>query len=189
MSTIKRWFSKSLPVGVAVIVAGALISMGCSAVAKQKFDPGASGPQMIVEPAAISLGIAKLTSTPVAFRGKGFEAEDSVFINLLNVEKNGKTVNVPVAEAEVDANGNFTAKIGKLVKISELLRAKLGSNKKMETIIIITQPTIAPGTYTARAESMVSDRTAECKLVIKKPSIFDRIKDWIGGLLGKIEKK
>ncbi len=69
------------------------------------------------------------------------------------------------------------------------MRAKLGSNKKMETIIIITQPAIAPGTYTARAESMVSDRTAECKLVIKKPSIFDRIKDWIGKLLGKIEKK
>ena len=76
-----------------------------------------------------------------------------------------------------------------LVKVSELLRAKIGSNEKMETIIIVTQPPMPEGVYTAKATSMESDLTAECQLVVKGPSLMDRFKDWIGGLLGKIVKK
>ena len=165
-----------------------LVFAGCAAAPKG-FDPGISGPQMIVEPGAISLGVATLTKTPIFFKGKGFQPGDSVFINLLGVKKDGKSVDVPVADGNVGKDGLFTAKVGTLVKISEMLRARLGSNKKMENIIIVTQPPMPPGVYTARAVSMESDKTAECKIVVKAPSFMDRFKDWMGGLLGKIVKK
>ena len=165
-----------------------LVLVGCAAAPKG-FDPGVSGPQMIVDPAAVSLGVATLTKTPVFFRGKGFDPGDSVFIKILGVKKGGKSVDIPVADGNVDKDGLFTAKVGTLVKISEILRAKLGSNKKMENIIIVTQPPMPPGVYTARAVSMESDKTADCKIEAKSPSLMDRFKDWMGGLLGKIVKK
>jgi len=162
--------------------------MGC-ATAQKEFDPAIKGPQMIVEPETIRLGVAKMTKTPIVFKGKGFQPEDSVFINLLGVKTDNKANDVPIADGNVDKNGNFTAKVSTLVKVSQLLRASLGSNEKGENIIIVTQPPIPAGEYTAKAISMESDKRAECKLVVKGPSILDRIKDWIGGLLGKIEKK
>lgn len=79
--------------------------------------------------------------------------------------------------------------MGTLTKISDFLRAEIGSNKKLENIIIITRPPMPLGTYTARAISMLSDREAECTLKVKGPSLIDRIKDWIGVKLGKIVKK
>jgi hypothetical protein len=36
---------------------------------------------------------------------------------------------------------------------------------------------------------MISKQTAETKLTVKGPSIIDRVKDWIGGLTGKIKHK
>ena len=167
--------------------------MGC-ATAQKEFDPAFKGPQMIVEPETIRLGVAKVIDTQIVFRGKGFQPEDSVFINLLGVKTKDKVGDIPIADADVDKNGYFTAQIGGdqtslMVKIGVLLRAKTGLNKKGKTKIIVTQPPIPEGVYTLRAVSMDSDKTAECKLTIKGPSILDRIKDWIGGLLGKIEKK
>jgi len=70
-----------------------------------------------------------------------------------------------------------------------LLNAKLGSNKKLETTIIVSQPPIAPGTYTARAVSMESDKIAVCKLVIEAPWGLDDFKDWVGKKKGKIVEK
>ncbi|MBW1857413.1 MAG: hypothetical protein JRI42_03930 [Deltaproteobacteria bacterium] len=69
------------------------------------------------------------------------------------------------------------------------LRAKLGSNEKMENIIIITNPPMSAGAYTARAVSMLADKKAECTLNVKGPSLIDRLKDWLGVKLGKIVKK
>jgi len=89
----------------------------------------------------------------------------------------------------VGKEGTFVAKVGILVKVSELLMTKLGSNKKMETVIIVPQPPIPEGVYTARAVSMESDKTAECKLGVKGPSMMDSIMDGLGGLLGKIVRK
>ena len=177
------WFKGGL-----IFVLVTLFLWGC-ATAPKEFNPNIRGPQMIVEPETIRLGIATLKDTPIIFKGKGFLPEDSVFVELMGVKKNDKMVNVPIADGDVDKEGYFVAKVGTLAKISELLRAKLGSNKKMENIIIITQPPIPEGTYTARATSMESDKTAECKLVIKGPSFIDCFKDWVGGLMGKIVKK
>ena len=165
-----------------------LIFLGCASTPKE-FNPNIRGPQMIVEPETIRLGIATLKNTPIVFRGKGFQPGDSIFVELLGVKKKGETLNVPIADGNVDKAGYFTAKVGMLVKVSELIRAELGSNKKMETIIIVTQPPITEGTYTARAVSMESDKKGECKLEVKGPNLLDRFKDWLGGLLGKIVKK
>ena len=161
---------------------------GC-ATAKKEFDPNVTGPQMIVEPETIRLGVAKLMGTEIVFRGKGFESDYSVFVQLLGVEKKGERVDIPIADGNVDQKGSFTAKVGMITKLTDLLRAKTGMNDKMESVLIITQPPIPEGVYTARAVSMKSDRKAECKLTIKGPSCIDSIKDWIGGLMGKIEKK
>ena len=161
---------------------------GCAAV-KKEFDPNVAGPQMIVEPETIRLGVAKLKGNEIVFRGKGFEPDDSVFVQLLGVEKKGKRVDIPIADGNVDQKGFFTAKVGIISKMTDLLRAKIGMNDKMENIIIITQPPIPEGVYTARAVSMISDKKAECKLVAKGPSLMDKIMDWIGGLMGKIKKK
>ena len=162
--------------------------IGCASSPKE-FDPNITGPQMIVEPDTIRLGIARMKDAKILFKGKGFEPEDSVFVKLLGVDKSGEKVDVPIAEGNVDKSGYFTAEVGTLVKFSELLRAKLGSNEKMETIVIITQPPIPEGSYTAKAVSMESEKEAQCELIIKGPSLLDRLKDWIGGLMGKIEKK
>jgi hypothetical protein len=59
----------------------------------------------------------------------------------------------------------------------------------MENIIIVTEPPIPAGDYTARAVSMDSDKIAVCKLHVKDPSFGDKFKDWMGGLMGKIAKK
>jgi len=162
--------------------------MGC-ATAPGGLDPNIKGPQVVVQPDAVTLGVVSVTRTPIVFTGKGFQPDDSVFIELLGVEKKGKKIKVPIADADVDSNGCFTAKVSTLVKVTELLRAKLGNNKKMETTIIITQPTILPGVYTAKAVSMESDAKADCKLTLMAPYSWDKFKDWVGVRKGKIVKK
>jgi hypothetical protein len=162
--------------------------IGCAS-SPAEFKDNASGPQIMVEPDTIRLGVAKLSGTRILFKGRGFDQGDSVFINMLDVKKDGESVSVPIADAEVDKDGSFNAEVGILPKMNEILRAELGSNEKMETIIIITQPPISEGVYTVRAVSMESDKTAETRLTVKSPSILDKIKDWLGVLLGKIEKK
>ncbi|MFH1083467.1 MAG: hypothetical protein ABIL06_24850 [Pseudomonadota bacterium] len=154
-----------------------------------KFDPNVKGPQMVVEPEMLTLGVATVTGTPLTFRGKGFQPGDSVFVELLGVKKEGGVGNVPIGDADVDKNGEFTATVSTLSKVTELLRASLGSNAKMETTIILTQPTIPPGVYTARAVSMEFNDKAECKLDLKAPYSWDKFKDWLGVKTGKIVKK
>jgi len=161
---------------------------GCASV-PATFDPNVKGPQMIVEPGSISLNVSTVTGTPIMFKGKGLQPGDSVFIEVLGVKKDGKDIKVPIADAEVGPGGEFTAAVSTLAKATELLRAALGSNEKMETTIIISQPTIEPGVYTAKAVSMDSDKTAECKWTVAPPSFWGNFKDWIGEKQGKIIKK
>lgn len=189
MHLTRKWFSTDLFVKAGIISLMVIFMFIGSASSPKEFDPNKTGPQMIVEPDTIRLGVARMKDTQIVFKGKGFQPEDSVFVKLLDVDKNGEKVDVPIAEGDVDKFGYFTAEVSTLVKIAELLRAKLGSNEKMETIVIITQPPIPEGTYTAKAVSMESDKEAECELVIKGPSSIDKLKDWLGGLLGKIQKK
>ncbi len=185
----KRWIGDTGYLkGGLICVFLVFLVIGC-ATAPGGLDPNIKGPQVVVQPEAVTLGVASVTRTPIVFMGKGFQPDDSVFIELLGVDKKGEKVNVPIADADVDSNGCFTAKVSTLVKVTELLRAKLGSNKKMETTIIITQPTIPPGVYTAKAVSMESDAKADCKLTLMAPYSWDKFKDWVGMRKGKIVKK
>lgn len=181
-------FKKALTIISLLIFSSIFLISGCSETVKT-LDQGIKGAQLIVNPGTVRLGVAKMKGTKIVFSGSGFEPGDSVFIKLLNVPVNGKKVDLSVAAADVEKNGTFNAKVGILTKISDFLKAKLGSNEKMENIIIVTNPPMPAGAYTARAVSMLSDKKAECILNIKGPSLIDRLKDWLGVKLGKIVKK
>jgi hypothetical protein len=181
-------FKKVLTIISLLTLSSIFLISGCSETIKT-LNQGIKGPQIIVNPGTIRLGVAKMKGTKIVFSGSGFQPGDSVFIKLLNVPVNGKKVDLSVAAADVDKNGTFNAKVGILTKISDFLRAKLGSNEKMENIIIVSNPPMPDGAYTARAVSMLSDKKAECTLNVKGPSTIDKLKDWIGKLLGKIVKK
>ena len=161
---------------------------GCSEPTKT-LDNNIKGPQITVNPGTVRLGVATLRGTKVVFSGSGFEPEDSVFIKLLNVPVNGKMADLSIASGDVETDGTFKAEIGILTKISDFLRANIESNEEMENIIVVTSPPMPEGRYTARAISMLSDKTAECTLNVEGPSMIDSLKDWIGTLLGKIIKK
>jgi hypothetical protein len=186
-------FSKKIPSkkiclkGLMVTVSLIFAFSGC-ATAPSTFDKGIEGPQMIVDPQSVSLGVVSLAKTPIVFKGMGFEPEDSVFINLLNVKKGDKMVHIPIAAGDVDKEGRFVASVGTIEKVNELLNAKIGSNEKLETVIIVSGPPIPAGTYTARAVSMESDKIAVCKITFKEPLGFDVLKDLLGQLLGKVKK-
>lgn len=181
-------FKKALTIISLLIFSSIFLISGCSETVKT-LDQGIKGAQLIVNPGTVRLGVAKMKGTKIVFSGSGFEPGDSVFIKLLNVPVNGKKVDLSVAAADVEKNGTFNAGVGILTKISDFLRAKLGSNEKMENIIIVTNPPMPAGAYTARAVSMLSDKKAECTLNVKGPSLIDRLKDWLGVKLGKIVKK
>ncbi len=167
---------------------GIFLIWACSGPRKSLND-NPCNPRLSVSPGTIRLGVAKLRSTNIIFRGSGFEPDDSVFIKLLDVPVNGKRVDLSIAGADVGQDGSFTAKVGTLTKVSDFLRAEIGSNEKMENIIIITGPPMPLGIYRARAISMLSDKVAEVTLQVKGPSLIDRLKDWIGVKLGKIVKR
>lgn len=172
-----------------IMVGGVFISSGCASPPK-KLDPSISGPQAIVNPDTIRLGVAKLMGTIIVFEGSGFKPGDSIFITLLGPNET-KAI---VAEAPIKPDGTFKAEVGessaaKLTKAMEILRADIAFNEKFESIIVISQPPIPKGVYTVKVTSMLSDRTAETKLNVKGPSVIDSIMDWIGKLTGKIEHK
>jgi len=185
---MRKDFRKRFTVVSVVALLGAFMVLGCAGSAKT-LDMSVKGPQMIVNPQTVRMGIARIIDTDIMFSGAGFEPDDSVFIELLEVPMNGEKGNIAVAEGNVGKDGTFHAPVEKLTKISDFLRASLGTNKKGENAPVITRPPIPPGTYTVRATSMIADIQAECTLEVKGPSVFDSIKDWLGIKMGKIIKK
>jgi hypothetical protein len=71
----------------------------------------------------------------------------------------------------------------------EILRADVTFDEKFQNVVVISQPPIPKAVYRAKAASMISKQTAETKLTVKGPTIIDSLKDWIGGLTGKIRHK
>jgi hypothetical protein len=159
---------------------------GCSSPPK-KLDPSKSGPQVIVNPETIRLGIAKVLDTVIVFEGSGFKPKESIFIGLLGPDQ----TKLIVAEGIIQPDGTFKAEVSKLTRITEILRADASFeiDKKYKEFVIITHPPIPEGIYTARVTCMSSDLTAETKLTVKGPSILDSTKDWLGKMLGKIRYK
>lgn len=161
-----------------------IIILGCSNPPKT-LDRSISGPQMIVNPETIRLGVAKVMGTEIAFEGAGFKPGDSVLITLVGPQE----TKVIAAEAPIKPDGTFMAKVSKLTRAMEILRADIGFDENFKDYIIITQPPIPEGVYTAKGESMISKLTAETKLTVKGPTVVDSLKDWIGKVTGKIQPK
>jgi hypothetical protein len=170
--------------------------LGCASNHKT-LDRSVTGPQVIVNPELIRLGVVKLLGTKIAFvelkptnivfEGSGFKPKDSIFITLTGPNQ----TKVILAEATIQPDGIFKAEASKLTKITEILRADAGFEikEKYEEFIIITQPPIPEGVYTAKVTCMSSDLTAETKLTVKGPTIFNRLMDWLGKKKGKIQDK
>jgi len=179
MSTRKRICFWRLTIWLCLIIV-----LGCLNPTKT-LDRSISGPQIIVNPETIRLGVAKVMGTEIAFEGAGFKPGDSVLITLLGP----KETKVIAAEAPIKPDGTFIAKVSKLTRAMEVLQADIGFDENFKDYIIITQPPIPEGVYTAKAESMISKLTAETKLTVKGPTLIDSLKDWIGKVTGKIQHK
>jgi len=169
-------------------VIGGFVLTGCSAGPKT-FDPDISGAQLIVNPESVSLGAASLMGKKIVFVGQGFTPDDSVFIKVFGPDE----TEVVVANGKVDAGGKFTAPIGTLAKVTGILKGNVSgtyaADGKYNQFVVITQSPIPAGVYTAKVTSMSSDRTAQTKLTFKKPSMVDKLKDWLGKKMGKIKDK
>jgi len=185
MSTQQKfdiWKSMARMCLIAAVVA--FILWGC-ANNPRTLDRSISGPQVIVSPETIRLGVAKVMATEIVFEGAGFKTGDSVLIILTGP----KETKVIAAEAPIKPDGAFVAKVSKLTRAMEILRADIGFDENFKDFIIITQPPIPEGVYVAKVTSMISKQTAETKLTFKGPSVIDSLKDWIGSLTGKIRHK
>jgi len=167
-----------------IIFACLIIVFGCASPPKT-LDPSVTGPQLIVNPECIRLGVVKMRDTNIVFEGSGFKPGDSVLITLTGPSE----TKVIAAEAPIQPNGTFKATVPPLTKIMEFLRADVTFNEKFENVVVISQPPIPKGVYTAKVESMISKQTAETKLTVKGKTVIDSLKDWIGKLKGKIQHK
>jgi len=158
---------------------------GCSSPPKT-LDRSVSGPQVIVNPETVRLGVAKLAKkTNMVFEGSGFKPGDSIFITLFGPQET-KAI---VAEAPIQPDGTFKATVPPLTKVMEILRGDITFNDKFENVIVISQPPIPKGVYTAKVTSMLSPLTAETKLTVKGPTVIDSLTDWLGKVTGKIQYK
>ena len=161
------------------------ILSSCSSPPKT-LDRSVSGPQVIGNPETIRLGVAKLAKkTNMVFEGSGFKPGDSIFITLFGPNET-KAI---VAEAPIQPEGTFKATVPPLTKVMEILRGDITFNDKFENVIVISQPPIPKGVYTAKVTSMLSNLTAETKLNVKGPTVIDSLTDWLGKLTGKIQYK
>ena len=173
--------------GIMMIIALMIIA-GCgSEVTKPKdFDSAVEGPQLIVEPDVIRLGVAKLVGTEIIFRGKGFDPDEKIMVVLSGNEEDNREISVPVGFGKADENGLFRAVVEKREKIFNILRADVNFGEKGASIVIMGPP-IPTGTYTAEAFGYNSEKKASCTLTFNEPTVTDQTKDWLGSLLGKIE--
>ncbi len=167
-----------------ILLACSIIIWGCKGTPRT-LDPSVSGPQAIVNPESIRLSVSKLKDTNIVFEGSGFKRGDSVLVTLLGPNE----TKVFVAEAPIKPDGTFKAPVPPLTKFMELLRADVTFDEKLQNVVVISRPPIPEGVYTARVGTMISKQTAETKLTVKGPSMIDSLKDWIGGLTGKIKHK
>lgn len=174
---------------VFTVVAFLIFTLGCSTPPKA-LDRSFSGPQLVMNPQVIPLGVAKLMDTNIVFEGSGFKPGDTVFVSLIGQ----KDVNTSLVLTKVQANGTFRAEVGqssqaKLAKITGILRANIVTNEKFDSVVVLTRPTIPAGAYTAKATSLFSPLTAEIPVTVAAPTLFNRVMDGIAGMLGKIEDK
>jgi hypothetical protein len=184
----KKKFSKLFLLTGLFVLGGSFLFSGC-ATAPKTLNPAISGPQLIVNPDSISLGVATLSGTAIVFEGSGFKPDDSVFIALSGPSE----ADVVVADGKVGTDGKFKATVSTLAKVTGILKGtvsgKYAPDGKYDQFIVITQPPIPAGTYTARATGMLYNQTAETTIVIKNPSDRDIGMDHLAIVAGKLVDK
>jgi hypothetical protein len=177
-----RWCNGILLIITLIMIAGC----GSEAPKPKDFNSAVEGPQLIVEPDVIRLGVAKLVGTEIIFRGKGFDPDEKIMVVLSGNEEDNREVSIPVGFGKTDENGLFKAIVEKREKIFNILRADVNFGEKGASIVIMGPP-IPTGMYTAEAFGYNSEKKATCLLTFNKPTVTDQTKDWLGSLLGKIE--
>ena len=65
-----------------LMILGCLVIVFGCANSPKKLDPSIKGPQIIVNPETIRLGVVKMRDTNIVFEGSGFKPGDSVLIIL-----------------------------------------------------------------------------------------------------------
>jgi hypothetical protein len=178
---VRCWF-----VFVFILMASGVYMTGCAS-APVAFNPDVSGPQLIVEPEALRLGVARVLGTEIVFRGKGFQPGEKVMIVLAGMDSGNTDIRIPVGFGETDDSTEFAVTVEKMTKIMNILQADFGVGEK-GTFVILSGPAIPVGRYQATATGYDSDRRATCDLELRSPGLVDKLKDWVGGLLGKIQK-
>lgn len=212
----KNDFIRILFLAFSMVTSGGLLFSGCGLRGPNTLNPAIAGPQLVVNPGKVSLGIAALVGTNIIFEGSGFQPGESVFISL--AEPGGAEAvaisriknpdgtytmvtparsggpEVIAADAKVGRDGTFKTSVSTLTKVTGILKADMdietfSEDAEYRQSIVITREPIPAGVYTVRATGMLSDLTAETTLTINAPSLTDRFKDWIGKKLGKIQDK
>ena len=165
----------------------ALLSLaaGCGGPV-HRLDETLAGPQLVVNPDVLRLGVAKVLKTDIVFSGAGFSPEEKIMVVLRGDDPGTKDAVVPLGYGTADARGRFTVTVEKKMKIYNLLNADVTFGEK-GAIVLVSGPPVPAGDYTARATGYSSDRRAACTMTLAPPSFFDRIKDRIARMLGKIE--
>ncbi len=170
---------------LALLIITCILIMPCCST-EQTPDCTDKKSQVVVNPDAISLSFAALVPEKIVFKGCGFNPGESILVEMLQVQKGGEKIDLAIANAQVKDDGTFEAEIGPVTKISEFMRAKIDAENN---VVIVTGAPMHEGIYDVRVSSLMSDSAAGCTIMVNEPSIIDRVKDWIGKLLGKIVVK
>jgi hypothetical protein len=187
MATSKNPCRKSFPKGALLFAALLLVFVGCAAE-KKHFDESVKGAQVIVEPDTLHLGVVRMLTKDISFRGRGFIPNEGYCVYLRGDEERTRSVDVPICCGVVDEKGAFDDKAKTLVKADYLLNADFTTGKK-GYLVIINKPPVPEGKYKAVATGFDSKIEAQTPVIIKGPTLKDHVMDWVGQLLGKVKKE
>jgi len=184
----KQFLSKKgLWITALMILALYYLPSGCSSAPKA-FNDAITGPQLIVDPDSVSLGVASLMDTDIVIRGRGFRAGEIVEIEIIGQEEKNQDVQMVISHGQTGEDGGFETRVKDEIKVFGLLNADAKPGKK-GMYIIISQPAVASGVYSIAATGLDSDTVARNTLTLKDPGLIDNLMDSIGGMLGKIKKE
>ena len=79
-----------------ILIIGIMISMGCTSGPKslKAFDENIKGPQLIVSPETISLGVATVMGTDIIFKGTAFGPGEKIMLVLRGIEEKNNDVEI-----------------------------------------------------------------------------------------------
>jgi len=161
-----------------------LTAAGCGPSAV-RLDENLAGPGLAADPAAISLGVARIAKTPMTFAGKGFAPREKVMLVLHGADAATREIMVPLGFGTSDGQGRFAIEVEKQMKIANLLNADVVFGEK-GPIVMVSGPPVPAGAYTVKATGYQSNLEAVCALTLTEASIGDRFKDRIARMMGKI---